>query len=342
MKKGYAYIIIIALLALSCSKDDSIDQADVASLEVMEVPIGFPTIDHPEGNEYFRERWELGKKLFYDPILSKDGLVSCASCHNPKLAFADNEHVSLGSEGLLGTRNAPTLANVAYHPYYTREGGIPTLEMQILVPIQEHNEFNNNIVLIADTLSNIERYKEMAMEAYNQEPNAFVITRALAQFERSLISGQSTYDLEFNYKIEGSMSASALRGLSLFESDETACSTCHGGFNFTNYTFENNGLYLEYEDNGRERLTQDPNDRALFKVPSLRNVAITAPYMHDGSLTSLREVVNHYNRGGEGHPNQSELIKPLHLNSEEVTDLVSFLESLSDQKFINSKNLSNE
>ena len=274
--------------------------------------------------------------------MSKDGLVSCASCHDPKLAFSDSEAVSKGSGGLLGTRNSPSLTNVAYHPYFTREGGIPTLEMQILVPIQEHNEFNNNIVLIADTLSKIPSYIEMAKAAYDQEPNAFVITRALAQFERSLISGQSSYDLEYNYGIEGSMSASALRGKALFESDRTSCSSCHSGFNFTNYTFENNGLYEIYEDNGRERLTQDSDDRALFKVPTLRNVEVTGPYMHDGSISSLSEVVDHYNRGGNGHMHQSELIRPLQLTNEEKTDLVEFLYALTDQKFITNKNFSNE
>jgi len=308
----------------------------------MEVPQGFPEIEHPEGNEYSYERWELGKRLFYDPIMSKDGLISCASCHDPKLAFSDREDVSKGSAGLRGTRNSPSLANVAYHPYYTREGGVPTLEMQILVPIQEHNEFNNNIVLIADTLSKISSYVEMAKAAYDQEPNAFVITRALAQFERSLVSGQSSYDLEYNYGLEGSMTASSLRGKALFESDRTSCSSCHSGFNFTNYAFENNGLYEIYDDNGRERLTQDPDDRALFKVPSLRNVEVTGPYMHDGSISSLSEVVDHYNSGGNGHMHQSGLIRPLQLTNEEKTDLVEFLSSLTDHKFITNKTFSYE
>jgi len=333
-------MILLILLAISCAKE--VESTEVANLNIMEVPIGFPEIEHPEGNEYAIERWELGKKLFYDPILSKDGLISCASCHDPAHAFSDDKEVSIGSEGLLGTRNAPSIANVAYHPYYTREGGLPTLEMQILVPIQEHNEFNNNIVLIADTLSKIDSYMEMALVAYNQEPNAFVITRALSQFERSMISGQSVYDLEYNYGINGSMSGSALRGKVLFESDKTSCSSCHSGFNFTNYSFENNGLYDEYADNGRERLTQDPVDRARFKVPSLRNVELTGPYMHDGSISSLAEVIEHYNTGGKAHQNKHELIRPLNLSSQDKSDLLAFLNSLSDQKFITNKYLSNE
>ena len=327
-------------MVLSCTEEKKSNE--IANLQIMEAPIGFPDIEHPEGNEFTIERWELGKKLFYDPILSKDGSISCSSCHNPVLAFADEEAVSLGSGGLLGTRNSPSLSNLAYHPYFTREGGIPTLEMQILVPIQEHNEFNNNIVLIADTLSKIPTYVEMSKVAYNQEPNPFVITRALAQFERSLLSGQSKYDLEYNYGIEESMSESALRGLTLFKSDRTSCSSCHSGFNFTNYSFQNNGLYQEYNDLGRARLTQDPSDVALFKVPTLRNVELTGPYMHDGSFTDLNDVIEHYNSGGSSHINKNELIKPLFLTEIEKADLLAFLTALTDQYFITNQNLSNE
>lgn len=327
-------------MAISCAKET--ESTEIANLQIMEVPQGFPDIEHPEGNEYTIERWELGKKLFYDPILSKDGSISCASCHDPSLAFSDNVSVSIGAGGLLGTRNSPSLGNVAFHPYYTREGGLPTLEMQILVPIQEHNEFNNNIVLIADTLATNPTYVHMAKVAYNRKPDAFVITRALSQFERSMISGQSAYDLEYNYSIQGSMSQSALRGEVLFDSDRTSCSSCHSGFNFTNYSFQNNGLYDEYPDNGRERLTQDPNDKALFKVPSLRNTQLTGPYMHDGSIETLTEVIEHYNNGGSNHINKNTLIKPLNFSENEKADLLAFLESLTDQKFISNKNLSNE
>lgn len=327
-------------MSISCAKET--ESAEIANLQIMEVPQGFPDIEHPEGNEYTIERWELGKKLFYDPILSKDGSISCASCHDPSLAFSDNVSVSIGAGGLLGTRNSPSLGNVAFHPYYTREGGLPTLEMQILVPIQEHNEFNNNIVLIADTLATNPTYVHMAKVAYNREPDAFVITRALSQFERSMISGQSSYDLEYNYSIQGSMSQSALRGEVLFDSERTSCFSCHSGFNFTNYSFQNNGLYDEYPDNGRERLTQDPNDKALFKVPSLRNTQLTGPYMHDGSIETLTEVIEHYNNGGSNHINKNTLIKPLNFSENEKADLLAFLESLTDQKFISNKNLSNE
>lgn len=304
-------------------------------LDLMEVPAHFPEIQHPDGNEFTLDRWALGKKLFYEPLLSKNSNISCASCHLPSFAFSDTTKLSIGTNQDLGRRNSPSIANVAFHPYFTREGGVPTLEMQILVPIQEHDEFNHNIVQIADTLKTIEEYVKLSQKAYGQNPNPFVITRAIAQFERSLISGQSEYDKEFFYNIDHSMNDSALRGMELFNSSKADCSSCHSGFNFTNYSFENNGLYEEYADKGREKLTLDMKDRALFKVPSLRNVEFSAPYMHDGSLTTLEEVVSHYNTGGESHFNKSRLVRPLHLTKAEENDLVAFLKSLSDIHFIN-------
>lgn len=329
-----------SLILASCSEE--VVQPDITDLQLMEVPPGFPDIVHPDGNDFTIERWALGKKLFYSTLLSKDGKVSCASCHDPKQAFSDVEAVSIGSDGLEGTRNSTTLANVAFHPYFTREGGVPTLEMQILVPIQEHNEFNNNIVLIADTLNKIPEFVEMSLTAYGQEPSAFVITRALSQFERSLISGQSFYDLEYHYDIKGSMSESAKRGKVLFESERTACSQCHSGFNFTDYSFQNNGLYEEYADPGRYRLTQKEEDIALFKVPTLRNIELTAPYMHDGSIATLEEVIDHYDSGGAHHVHKNEAIKALQLNDGEKEDLLAFLHSLTDQNFINNKKFHHE
>lgn len=339
MKNKYLTILCISIL-FSCAKES--DQPKVLAPNLGELPLGFPDIDYPLDNEYTHYRWLLGKKLFYDTILSKDRNVSCASCHDAKLAFSDKVDLSIGSDDEIGTRNSPTLANVAYHPYYTREGGIPTLEMQILVPIQEHNEFNTNILLIADTLSKISSYIEMARRAYDREIDPYVITRALANFERTLISGQSHYDMEYHYQISGAMSESAKRGQLLFESDKTNCTGCHSGFNFTNYAFENNGLYTEYDDIGRARLTNNDEDIALFKVPTLRNIELTAPYMHDGKIKTLVEVIEHYNSGGKDHVNKSLLIKPLNLSDNEKDDLLAFLHSLTDINFIQNENLQDE
>jgi len=303
--------------------------------ELMETPLGFPEPTAPEGNEFTKARWDLGKKLFFEKGLSVDNSVSCVSCHRPELAFSDDKALSLGVENRASTRNSPTLANLAYHPYFTREGGVPTLEMQILVPIQEHNEFDFNILLIANRLSQDSVYVQMAQEAYDREPDAFVITRALACFERSLLSGYSLYDQFVNHNKAAALTTAQIRGMNLFFSDRTNCATCHSDFNFTNYAFENNGLYEDYEDEGRFKLTGEEVDRALFKVPTLRNIALTAPYMHDGSFGTLEAIIDHYSSGGKNHPHKSELIQPLSLSESEKNDLKKFLISLTDEHFVN-------
>jgi cytochrome c peroxidase len=327
------YILFAFAFILSCSNDETVEPLHF--FELLERPNGFPAIDFPSDNGFTNARWELGKKLFYDEILSVDSSISCASCHQPNLAFSDDVSVSLGVEQRLGTRNSPSLANVAYQPYFTREGGVPTLEMQILVPIQEHNEFDFNIVLIAERLQQNAEYVEMADLAYNQLPNPFVITRALATFERTLISGYSPYDQYKNYHKTNVLTAAEIRGMNLFFSTKTKCSTCHGGFNFTNYAFENNGLYENYPDVGRFRLTNNPADSALFKVPSLRNIELTAPYMHDGSITTLEAVIEHYQSGGKNHSHKNTIIQPLNLTNTEKQDLVLFLKTLTDESFVN-------
>lgn len=327
------YIFTIVFLFISCQKKEI--EEPLYFPKLMEIPKGFPDINFPEDNAFSEARWNLGKALFFDPIMSLDSSISCASCHLPELAFSDKVAFSEGVAQRLGTRNSPTLGNVAYHPYYTREGGVPTLEMQILVPIQEHVEFDFNIVLIAERLAKNADYIAMAEDTYNRTPDAFVITRALACFERSLLSGYSYYDQYSEHNKTAAMSASAIRGMGLFFGDRTKCSQCHSGFNFSNYAFENNGLYEAYEDVGRFRLTGDDEDLALFKVPSLRNIELTAPYMHNGSLHTLEEVIDHYQSGGKNHPHKSNLIQPLDLNQSEQSDLIEFLKSLTDEAFIN-------
>jgi len=329
----WCYFILMILLIISCRKDEEVVPLYIPTL--MEIPKGFPEVTAPEGNDFTKERWDLGKRLFFDAALSLDSSISCASCHKTALAFSDDVDFSLGVGGQIGTRNSPSLVNVAYHPYFTREGGVPTLEMQVAIPIQEHNEFNFNIVLIAERLKKDSSYLEMAQAAYGREVDAFVITRAISCFERSLLSGYSPYDQYQNYDKKTALSTAALRGMDLFFSAQTNCSSCHSDFNFTNYAFENNGLYETYADQGRLRLTGEASDSALFKVPSLRNIELTAPYMHDGSISTLEAVIEHYQMGGKNHPQKNELIKPLLLTDAEKDDLLQFLKSLTDETFIN-------
>lgn len=329
----WLYFIILILVLNSCRKEDKVEPLYTPTL--MEIPKNFPQIEFPEGNDFTKERWDLGKRLFYDTALSANDSLSCASCHKSSLAFSDEVAFSDGVAGRAGTRNSPSIANVAYQPYLTREGGVPTLEMQVLIPIQEHNEFDFNIVLIADRLKEDSTYVQMAQNAYNREIDAFVITRAISVFERSLISGYSPYDQYVNYEKENALTSSEINGMNLFFSEKTNCSQCHTGFNFTNYAFENNGLYEVYADKGRFRLTGAEEDTALFKVPSLRNVALTAPYMHDGSINTLEGVVEHYQTGGQNHAHKSSLIRPLNLSEAQKNDLIQFLRALTDETFVN-------
>lgn len=293
----------------------------------------FPSMEFPDGNEFTEARYELGKKLFFDPILSIDSTLSCASCHKPERAFSDEVAFSPGVFSRAGVRNAPSLGNVGYQPYFLREGSVPTLEMQVLIPIQEKNEFAHNIVEIAKQIQTDSSYVKLSRKAYNRMPDHFVITRALGVFERTLISKNSKFDRYIQHNTK--LSRQELLGFNLFMSEKTNCSSCHGGFNFTKYAITNNGLYENYKDVGKMRATHDSSDMALFKVPSLRNVEVTAPYMHDGSYSTLEEVIAHYNSGGKNHVNKSPLIKPLSLSIKEQEALVSFLKTLTDTSFNN-------
>lgn len=332
------FFLFASLSIMGCRKDILIIEEED---NTMAIPVGFPSIALTEGNEYTKVRWELGKRLFYDPIMSKQNTISCASCHHAQNAFSDTVALSLGDNSLQGKSNAPTLTNIAYHPYFTRAGGVPTLEMQILVPIQEHDEFNTNILDIVEKLKQDPSYISQIKTAYNREPDPYVITRAIANFERSLISGNSRYDQYF-FQGKKTLTPTELNGLQLFTSAKTNCSQCHGGFNFSNYAFENNGLYINYADSGRMRLTQLESDRARFKVPTLRNIAVTKPYMHDGSINTLEDVIEHYNSGGKAHPHKSLLIKPLGLTTQEKNELLAFLHTLTDTQFLNNKKFRNE
>lgn len=322
MKKILSLFLLITFA--SCERD----QAIVVNNDFhLEVPNGFPAPIIPQDNLLNWERIQLGKRLFFDPILSLDSTISCGSCHKQEYAFADNITVTPGVENRVGFRNSMSLANVAYHDFFLREGGVPTLEMQVLAPIQDHNEMAFNIIAAADRMKDDTTYLKQSWEAYNREPDAFVITRAIAAFERTMLSGESKYDKNL-------LNSSERRGRELFFSDSLACSSCHGTFLFSNQGIENNGLYENYADSGRYRLTHILDDIGKFKVPTLRNIELTAPYMHDGSMENLNEVIDHYALGGAKHFNQSELINGFSITEDEKADLINFLNSLTDQEFI--------
>lgn len=328
-------IILFFLLGFfisACGDEDGIIPEEPFDFSA---PDHFPPMEYPSENPFSVEKFELGKALFYDTRLSRDNSISCGSCHQAQYGFGDNLSFSLGVEDRVGTRNAPSLINIGYHPYFLREGAVPTLEAQVLVPIQEHVEFDFNILLVEEILQQDSTYQQMSRAAYDRPFDYYVLTRALATFQRALIGGESLYDY-YQQGFEVALTEQAKQGMDLFFSERTNCSSCHGGFNFTQYAIENNGLYNNYEDPGLYRLTLEETDRGKFKVPSLRNIGLSAPYMHDGSLATLKDVIEHYNQGGKNHPNQNELIQPLDLNDEEMEALVEFLSNyLIDWDLIN-------
>ena len=214
-----------------------------------------------------------------------------------------------------------------------RDGVNPSLEAQVLVPIHEKNEFDFHILLVVERLKKRSDYIDLFQKAYNSIPTPNFVTKAIACYERTLISGNSRFDLYYYQNSTSSLSKSELRGMDLFF-NKLNCVQCHSGFNFSNGEVVNNGLYAEYKDIGKMRVSLLEKDNGCFKVPTLRNIAITGPYMHDGSIISLEEVIDHYSKGGNANKNRHEFIKPFDITEREKNDLVSFLKSLTDSSFI--------
>ena len=296
------------------------------------VPTGFEPIPVPAHNPLTVEKVDLGERLFFDPVLSRDGTVSCASCHLPELAFADPRPLSIGVDGRTGLRNSPGLANIAYQRLFFWDGGSLTLENQILAPLTDPNEMDADLDTVLFRLLSDPSYVDDFENAFGEGPSLQTLTQAIASFERTIRSGGSRYDtyLAGNDDVLGE---NEKRGLALFEG-KANCASCHNGFLFTSFAFENNGLAFARADSGRARITLDPDDFGKFKVPSLRNVAVTEPYMHDGRLATLHDVLEHYNSGGMGSRGQHPDIRPLDLTSQEINDIVAFLRTLTDDSIL--------
>lgn len=323
MRPSALFFTLCSILLLAACQPDHFAPQEDLTYDIA-IPEGFPYPIIPEDNAMTQARVALGRSLFFDPVLSRDSTIACASCHKPALAFADDVPISPGVEGRLGLRNTPSLFNVAWLTRMNKDGGVTKLDLQAIVPIEDEHEMDLSILAAAARLRNSPRYTEMSLKAYGRQPDAFVITRALGAFQRTLTSGRSPYDL-------GELTPQQARGQALFFSERTQCSTCHSGFNFTTNAFENNGLLADYShDTGRHRVTGTPSDIGKFRVPSLRNVALTAPYLHNGSIPDLPSLIDRYNSGGMGHPNQSLLIQPLNLTEAEQAELVAFLQALTE------------
>ena len=319
-------------MLMGCRKDPDVSGTGAEPMFALELPPGFPAPPLNTDNPLTQASVELGRKLFFERRLSKDALISCGSCHIPERAFSDTVPLSIGVHGTVGLRNSPTLANLAYHPAFFRDGGVPDLEIQVLAPIHDPVEMDFDIHAAALLLKDEEPYAELSMRAYERELDGFVITRAIANYERTLISGWSRYDA-FRYQNDASaLSPEEVRGWQVFSGPEANCIACHNGPDLSDHSYRNIGLYLNYADEGRQRISLRPEDNGKFKVPTLRNIALTAPYMHDGSLPTLEAVVDHFSSGGVGHPNTDPLIGAFSLTAQERLDLLAFLRALTDDR----------
>ncbi|MBS1735683.1 MAG: cytochrome-c peroxidase [Bacteroidetes bacterium] len=306
-----------------------------------EVPKGWPKPNNIFAtNPLTEEGFQLGRKLFYDERLSKDGNFSCASCHQQFAAFATYDHdFSHGFNNQFTTRNAPSLQNLAWVPLYHWDGGVNHIEVQPLSPLTAPNEMAENIDSVLQKLRKDAVYKKMFKNAFGTELiNSQRMLKALAQFTGSLVSANSKYDRFKNGQEK--FNPSELHGYEVFKAK---CATCHNEPLFTDNTFRNNGLPLNsfIKDFGRMRISNESKDSLKFRVPSLRNVGVTQPYMHDGRFYSLGQVIEHYRTGIQQSPTlDSSLREGIAFTKLEKYDLIIFLNTLTDTTFLKNKKYS--
>lgn len=371
MRVGASVARVTGMIALATLALALLTGAGTGSFE-WRLPAWAPLPVVPADNPMAVEKVNLGRHLFYDSRLSADGSMSCATCHRQALAFTDGRAVAAGVDGKNGLRSAMPLANVAYLPVLTwANPNLRTLEVQALVPMfgehpREMGMAGREQELFA-RLHADERYPPMFRAAFPErdgEISLATITRALAAFERTLVSFDAPYD---RYRYGGqpdAISAAAKRGEALFFGEKLECYHCHSGFNFTDNQqharlahaeigYHNNGLYnvdgrggFPPDNPGLREVTGRAEDEGKFRTPSLRNVALTAPYMHDGSIPTLRDVLAHYASGGRTvhsgphrgvgarNPHKSPLVAGFDLSEDEIRDIIAFLESLTDERFV--------
>ena len=313
------------VLLLLCPQSSLSEEPNLALGPLPNMPI-------PAYNLQTDAKVELGKMLFFDTRLSKGNAISCAFCHNPGTGWADSRQFSVGVGGGQGGRQAPTVLNTGYQTFQFWDGRAGSLEEQVLGPIQNPIEMAETLPGVVKKLSAVPEYRKRFKEVFGTEVSAEGIARAIAAFERTVVSTNSAYD-RYLAGDKGALSEPALRGLGLF-TGKARCALCHNGPNFTDNRFHNIGAPQVgplKEDVGRYAVSKQEQDRMAFKTPTLRSVALTAPYMHDGVFKTLDEVIEFYNKGGEAVPGKDVFMAPLNLNDQEKKDLVEFLKALTGE-----------
>ena len=351
--KYIALLFISILFAIACGKDDDQPKEPVTHDEtafILEYG-ALPSPDLPSDNSLTEQGVQLGRMLFYETMLSKDGTQSCASCHRQPDGFSDSTRFSIGVEMLPGKRQAMPVFNMAWHSNeFFWDGRAQLLRDQSLLPIEDPLEMNETLENVIAKLSDAEMYRDQFMRAFGaEEITAEKMSLALEQFMLSIVSYDSKYDKYLAGEVR--LTESEERGRVLFETEYNPffqdlsgadCAHCHGGANFENDQYMNNGLDTDANiaDIGREEVTNDPNDKGKFKVPTLRNVALTAPYMHDGRFQTLEQVIDHYNEGIQESATTDITVlntmdTGLFLTEQDKEDLINFLKTLTDDTFVN-------
>lgn len=309
---------------------------DLGGFAASHADFRLPPVAAPEENPTTEAKVRLGRKLFFDPGLSADGSVSCASCHRPDRFFADDRPLSFGIGHATGDRNVPTLLNASYSSSLMWDGRSTSLEDQVRYPVTHPNEMNMTPEKVEDYLAASREYTALFQEAFDEDWIGWEqICQALAAFERTLLSGNAPLD-RFLAGDVAAVPPAARRGWDLFRG-RAGCMSCHHYSSeqpfFTDFEFHNAGVgwSAEKPDLGRYQISKAREDKGAFRTPSLRNVAMTAPYMHDGSLPDLAAVIEHYVKGGEPNPLLDLRIRPLDLSAGEKLDLIAFLESLTGE-----------
>lgn len=342
MKKTTTVIFIVCMFALlqavmiGCSSDPSFEVTKQENPIQFTIPQNWPKPFYNfENNTLTAQGFELGRRLFFDPRLSRDNSTSCGSCHQQFAAFAQSDHdVSHGVDGKLGTRNSPPLFNLNWHTSFFWDGGVNHIESQPINPIQNPVEMDEKMDNIIVKLKADERYKAAFKAAFGDETiNSQRIFKALAQYMGMLVSSNSKYDKYVRGEQGGNMNGAELAGLTVFRAK---CETCHKEPLFSDFSFRNNGLHpTSVNDSGRAHITRSTADLYKFKVPSLRNLKYSYPYMHDGRFTSLEQVLNYYTSGIQPSATLDPVLASgITLTPEDKTNLLAFLNTLNDETFI--------
>jgi len=332
MKKSIALLLIISL-SLSAYKV-------IGTIDFI-VPKGWPKPAYDfTKNPLTTEKIELGRALFYDPILSCDSTVSCATCHSQYAAFTHTDHpFSHGIDNRLGKRNAPSLINLAWNTSFMWDGAVSHLDMQALAPISNPDEMGESLKHVVSKLQHNHIYPRLFYNAFGDSSITGEHTlKAISQFMLTLVSCNSKYDSVM--RKEATFTVQEQKGYTLFQAN---CASCHREPLFTNNKFENNGLPIDtsLNDIGRMRITQDSANYLQFKVPTLRNIQFSLPYMHDGRFIRLQQVLNHYTNGiAQSKSLSKQLQKPIILTTYEKEEIITFLYTLSDKDFITNKEFS--